>query len=133
MKKNRWTGILLSLVLALVASGCGGNGDEYGQTQQQQDPERDEFIAQMQNELQQVDAKLDQIGENLEDSADEAREDLQEAHTKLEHERQALNEQLTELRRASQSEWKQAREKTREALEDLASRVDGMWDELTRS
>jgi uncharacterized protein HemX len=131
MKMNTWAGILLSTSLALVASGCGGGNDDHGQTQQQTQ-ERDQIVAQMQNQMTQVDNHLDQISNRLQGSAGEAREELQEAHAKLARERQTLNTQLTEMRQSNESDWNQAHEDAQKALDDLASRVEGLWTELTQ-
>ena len=113
-------------IVMLMLAGCGG---EDRQTFDQSDQQA--AIASLENELDRIDRRLEQMQDEVGNASQEVRQELQETYADLKAERVRVRERITALENAGQDQWRQMHPEVKASLDDLAQRVDRARETVT--
>ena len=108
---------------AALAAGDKANSEEAtaGETV-------DDFVGWAQKQAEALDRKLDEAASDAKqagaNAADEVKEEWREARAAIDRQRKALNQQIAELKKTAKGEWVDAKEATKEGLEELGDKIE---------
>lgn len=88
----------------------------------------DDFIGWADNQAKALDSKLDEVASQAKEAganaADEVKEDWREARAAIDRQRDALDQQIAELKKAAKGEWTDAKAATKEGLAALGDKIE---------
>ena len=88
----------------------------------------DGFVGWAQKQAEALDSKLDEAASDAKqagaNAADEVKEEWREARAAIDRQRKALNQQIAELKKTAKGEWVDAKEATKEGLEELGDKIE---------
>ncbi len=110
----------------LLLAGCGGDDRQtFDQSDQQA------AIASLENELDRIDRRLEQMQDEVGHASQDVRQELQETYADLKAERARVRERITTLENAGEDRWQPMHREVKASLNDLAQRVDRAWETAT--
>ncbi len=117
--------LLAAIPLALAA--CGGGDD---QTAAGDQTDRQEAMAELENELEQIDKRLRHVGDRIEDAAGDADDELEKTYAELEDRREELAGLMEDLKNASGDRWRAMHEDVEKSLDEFSAEVEQAWKDL---
>lgn len=88
----------------------------------------DAFVDWAQKQAKALDGKLDEAASKAKeagaDAADEVKEEWREARAAIDRQRDALNQQIAELKKSAKGEWTDAKEATKQGLAVLGDKIE---------
>lgn len=88
----------------------------------------DDFVNWAQKQAKALDSKLDEAASDAKqagaNAADEVKEEWREARAAIDRQRDALNQQIADLKKSAKGEWTDAKEATKEGLEALGDKIE---------
>jgi septal ring factor EnvC (AmiA/AmiB activator) len=118
---------LMSLI-PLALGACGGGDDEATTGDQQTD--RQEIMAELEGELEQIDRKLQLVGDRIDNATDEADAELKKTYADLKVKREDIADSMDDLRNASEDRWDTVHRELEDSLEEFAGNVEQAWKDL---
>ena len=109
----------MSLLLAAVASGCGGDEET-----------KEEYQAKVERELEKTDERINELEAKIRDGTGEGRRQLEREAADLKDERQAIQSKLDELRSAGADDWQEIKGDIDTALSRVNEKVDKALEPL---
>ncbi len=88
----------------------------------------DDFIGWADNQAKALDSKLDEVASQAKEAganaADEVKEEWRDARAAIDRQRDALDQQIAELKKSAKGEWTDAKEATKEGLAALGDKIE---------
>lgn len=88
----------------------------------------DAFVGWADEQARALDSKLDEVTAKAKeagaDAADEVKEEWRQAREAIDRQRDALDQQIAELKKSAKGEWADAKEATKQGLAALGDKID---------